>query len=87
MKKMKEKCMQIYEENKKIVYWYLKTKCTWLSDDEVHDVMTAVWKELVLNIDKVNQLGTKKLQAVWLMHEASEQAEKLKGRETNEKER
>ena len=87
MRKMKEKCMQIYEENKKIVYWYLKTKCTWLSDDEVHDVMAAVWKELAIRINEINQLETKKLQTAWLMREASEQAEKLKGRETNEKER
>ena len=87
MKKMKEKCMQIYEENKKIVYWYLKVKCTWLSDDEIHDVMMAVWKELAISINEINQLETKKLQTAWLMREASEQAEKLKGRETNEKER
>ena len=87
MRKTKEKCMQIYEENKKIVYWYLKTKCTWLSDDEIHDVMMAVWKELAISINEINQLETKKLQTAWLMREASEQAEKLKGRETNEKER
>ena len=64
MRKTKEKCMQIYEENKKNVYWYLKTKCTWLSDDEVHDVMMAVWKELAISIDEINKLETKKMQAV-----------------------
>lgn len=81
MRKMKEKCTQIYEANKKMVYWYLKSKCTWLSDDEVHGIMMAVWRELAENIEEVNQLGNKKLQSVWLLTVASKQAEKLKGEE------
>lgn len=70
----KEICLKIYEENKDCIYWYLKKKCTWLSDDDVHDIMFAVWLELSSNIQEVYNLSNKTMQSAWLLSVTHRQA-------------
>lgn len=81
MRKRKLKCMQIYNESKEILYWYLKKNCPWLSDKDTHDVMNVVWEQLVENVDEVYRLGQKESRVTWVLFVADKQAKKLKGKE------
>lgn len=65
MRKRKIKCMQIYNENKDILYWYLKKNCPWLSDKDIHDVMNVAWEQLAENVDEVYKLGQKESRVPW----------------------
>lgn len=43
---MEKICLKIYEENKVLLYQYLRKKCTWLSEDDIQNIMLIVWEEL-----------------------------------------
>ena len=81
MRKSKIKCMQIYNESKDMLHWHLKRDCTWLSDQDIHDVMNVVWKQLADNIDEVYRLKDRASRVAWVLTVADKQAEKLKGKE------
>lgn len=74
MKKYEETiCLKIYEENEVRLSWYLRKKCTWLNEEDVHDVMQEVWKALSENIEKVGEWN-KGAQWKWLASVAHNQA-------------
>ena len=73
--------MQIYNESKDMLHWHLKRDCTWLSDQDIHDVMNSVWKQLADNVDVVKRLREKESRVAWVLTVADKQAEKLKGKE------
>ena len=81
MRKGKIKCMQIYNESKDMLYWHLKRRCTWLSDEDIHDVMIVTWEQLAENVDEVYRLKDRASRVAWVLTVADKQAEKLKGKE------
>ena len=81
MRKRKIKCMQIYNESKDILYWYLKKNCPWLSDKDIHDVMIVAWEQLAENVDEVYRLKDRASRVAWVLTVANKQAEKYKGKE------
>lgn len=46
-------CWEIYEQNKKRIYYFLLKQCKWLDEDDIHDVMQEVWKALSENIHEM----------------------------------
>ena len=81
MRKRRIKCMQIYNESKDILYWYLKKNCPWLSDKDIHDVMIVAWEQLAENVDEVYRLKDRASRVAWVLTVANKQAEKYKGKE------
>lgn len=64
---MEKICLKIYEENKVLLYKYLRKKCTWLSEDDIQNIMLIVWEELCLNVRAVYKLKNKESQLMWLL--------------------
>ena len=81
MRKRKLKGMQIYNESKDILYWYLKKNCPWLSDKDIHEVMLVTWEQLAENVDEVYRLKDRASRVAWILTVANKQAEKFKGKE------
>ena len=64
---MEKICLKIYEENKVLLYKYLRKKCTWLSEDDIQNIMLIVWEELCVNVRAVYILKNKESQSMWLL--------------------
>lgn len=54
-KKEQISCQKIYEENHKRITWFLWKHYSWLKEDDLHDVMQEIWKELCKHIGKVSK--------------------------------
>lgn len=72
-KEESKNCLRIYEENNKRINWYLRRKCSWLSEDDICDVMQEVWKALSENIHRVGTWNEAS-QWSWLASVAYKQA-------------
>lgn len=64
---MEKICLKIYEENKVLLYKYIRKKCTWLSEDDIQNIMLIVWEELCVNVRAVYRLKNKESQSMWLL--------------------
>lgn len=76
--------IKIYNENKKHIYWFLLRECSWLSREEVYEVMSDTCRIFSENIDEVYNLHSEFLQRKWLLKLAHDQAVKyIKEEEVN----
>lgn len=81
MQKKNEICIKIYSENKECIYWFLSKKCSWLSEEEIFNVMLNICIILSGNEKVVYNLRSEFLQRKWLIKLAYNQAAKYSEKE------
>lgn len=64
-KNQQEICLEIYENNKAKIYWYLRKHNPGLAEDDVFDIMQDVWAALVKSIGTV-ELKDEDGRTAWL---------------------
>lgn len=70
-------CMEIYEENKERIQWYLTKKCPWLSNAEKYVVMREIWEVMSENIQELSEWN-QVLRWKWLTTVAYSKADKFR---------